>query len=745
VAVLAVAGLVGTAAFAARQNPTTVTGISKSADEPTSPTAAIAAPVNYSTGFEAVEGFTARDATFVAPATRVAPVEPPFSGWIKFQPVPCIVGVTCWGVTTAPSNSLWEGHVDQVHAYAGAQHLRLSHDATTRTNQGNFGLGVDARMPPGNPPAQTPAPNTVSAEVAITATGMDYRFQPQSNSQGLLATSTLFFYGGGIYVLDDLCGTAPLFFAQTGVAWDTTGGYKNMTVAMQPCSNHITYSYGGQQLYPNCVARCTAGGIGNLCAANVDCDTLTGGPGDGVCSAPGLLCNGGLRDMLACTTAADCGTACVYAGSNLEQFLVFGDNYAGSSMDVDNVVLTTGLQSSDPPVCGDNYAAVACGEECDGTDNANCPGRCLADCTCDRRCTQAAPCPLVNGANPAELTSGGFYTYTSDTPFVSIDNCAGNYDSWISITDAGTSAPLGYNDDCNTGAYGAGADLSAACYDGTSPYTSASFRSCTCVTGGIGVNLLIQLGGFTASYPLPPVGSSTKLTVDKKIVCNTNWANGACCDTNSRVGGDPFGCTDDVAAAACVGPDKVFTLNKVCAGITCACIPECAGRVCGDDGCGGTCAPDDCNDNNVCTDDSCSADGLCVNANNTITCNDDLFCTVGDVCGGGSCNGTPNLCSDGVACTNDSCDEATDTCNHNANDGLCDDGLFCNGVETCDVSAGCLDHADPCDYDRDSCNEALDVCEPLPIPTVSEWGLAVLALLLLIGAKVYFGRRQVTA
>ena len=30
----------------------------------------------------------------------------------------------------------------------------------------------------------------------------------------------------------------------------------------------------------------------------------------------------------------------------------------------------------------------------------------------------------------------------------------------------------------------------------------------------------------------------------------------------------------------------------------------------------------------------------------------------------------------------------------------------------------------------------------LPIPTVSEWGLVVLTLLLLIGAKIYFGRRQ---
>jgi len=34
-------------------------------------------------------------------------------------------------------------------------------------------------------------------------------------------------------------------------------------------------------------------------------------------------------------------------------------------------------------------------------------------------------------------------------------------------------------------------------------------------------------------------------------------------------------------------------------------------------------------------------------------------------------------------------------------------------------------------------------CTHNSIPTMSQWGLAVLTLLLLIGAKVYFGRRQV--
>ena len=34
------------------------------------------------------------------------------------------------------------------------------------------------------------------------------------------------------------------------------------------------------------------------------------------------------------------------------------------------------------------------------------------------------------------------------------------------------------------------------------------------------------------------------------------------------------------------------------------------------------------------------------------------------------------------------------------------------------------------------------LCLVNPIPTVSEWGLVILTLLLLIGAKVYFGLRR---
>jgi hypothetical protein len=74
-----------------------------------------------------------------------------------------------------------------------------------------------------------------------------------------------------------------------------------------------------------------------------------------------------------------------------------------------------------------------------------------------------------------------------------------------------------------------------------------------------------------------------------------------------------------------------------------------------------------CDDANVCTTDSCVPATGCVHANNTVACDDALFCNGHEVCGGGVCQpGTAVNCDDGIACTGDSCNESTDTCDHTA-------------------------------------------------------------------------------
>ncbi len=65
-------------------------------------------------------------------------------------------------------------------------------------------------------------------------------------------------------------------------------------------------------------------------------------------------------------------------------------------------------------------------------------------------------------------------------------------------------------------------------------------------------------------------------------------------------------------------------------------------------------------------------------------------------------------CDDGVACTDDTCEGTV--CVYTPNDANCpDDGLYCNGVETCSVTLGCQSEPAPCP--AESCNEISDVCE----------------------------------
>ncbi|HUU03126.1 MAG TPA: hypothetical protein VM425_16960 [Myxococcota bacterium] len=118
----------------------------------------------------------------------------------------------------------------------------------------------------------------------------------------------------------------------------------------------------------------------------------------------------------------------------------------------------------------------------------------------------------------------------------------------------------------------------------------------------------------------------------------------------------------------------------------------------------------DCNDGIDCTDDSCNA-GTCAFVPNDAHCDDDgEYCNGAEVCDPGlDCQpGVSVDCSDGVGCTTDTCNEVTDICDHLADDGLCDNLLFCDGVEICDPAADCQAGTDPCP--GQGCDEGLDQC-----------------------------------
>lgn len=146
------------------------------------------------------------------------------------------------------------------------------------------------------------------------------------------------------------------------------------------------------------------------------------------------------------------------------------------------------------------------------------------------------------------------------------------------------------------------------------------------VESGDGTNggaAFVHDGLFRSGEPTNTVGNTFEFTFNQSFV-----------DANPMPGG--------VYRYVCIvhvdfGMIGSVTVNQ-------SCTPDCTGRECGDDGCGGSC---------------------------------------------GSCD-------DGVGCTDDTCNAGT--CLSSANNANCpDDNEFCNGNEFCDLTVGCMSTGTPCD------------------------------------------------
>jgi len=174
----------------------------------------------------------------------------------------------------------------------------------------------------------------------------------------------------------------------------------------------------------------------------------------------------------------------------------------------------------------------------------------------------------------------------------------------------------------------------------------------------------------------------------------------------------------------------------------------------------------DCNGNgvgNACEPNSADADddsdGVCNGADG---CPLDPEKTEPGICGCGVSDADSD--GDGVADCNDRCPGSPDV--DSDGDGVLDCNDRCPGAPDVDSDGdGVLDCEDQCpgspdvDSDLDSVPDCLDQCpgeddriddngngipdclEPLVIPAVSQWGLLILTLLLLVTAKVRFARR----
>ena len=141
------------------------------------------------------------------------------------------------------------------------------------------------------------------------------------------------------------------------------------------------------------------------------------------------------------------------------------------------------------------------------------------------------------------------------------------------------------------------------------------------------------------------------------------------------------GCDDVEYGSSCSASEAGVNIASSGA---CGCVPDCDGKECGDDGCGGDCG--DCDDANDCTDDSCDPQMGCVHTDNTAACEDGNACTTGDTCAGGQCvPGSGALdCDDANDCTDDSCDPAIGCVNAD-NSEPCDDEDACSASDACEA------------------------------------------------------------
>ena len=188
------------------------------------------------------------------------------------------------------------------------------------------------------------------------------------------------------------------------------------------------------------------------------------------------------------------------------------------------------------------------------------------------------------------------------------------------------------------------------------------------------------------------------------VACTAGGCKVGTCEPN-----DP-GADDDGCVITAINPDGTPCND----GLFCQSSDTCLGGACQ-----GTAR--DCSDPNPCTADSCNeATDTCVHDPaplNGSACNDSLFCTVGDLCQAGSCQGTPRNCSDTNPCTADSCNEAGDVCVNNPgplNGTACNDNLFCTTGDTCQAGAcqgaarDCSGLDGPCT--DGVCSEGTDQC-----------------------------------
>jgi hypothetical protein len=428
------------------------------------------------------------------------------------------------------------------------------------------------------------------------------------------------------------------------------------------------------------------------------CDVFDDGVANATCVDPKRCGNGVVEPGEACDDGNnEDGDCCAADCAAEENGLVCDDGLFCTATDacLDGACVGSG----DPCVAG-GECAYTCNEEADTClEVAGTP--CTSDensCT-DDRCDglgacihppNAAPCDDGQFCNGTDTCAAGACSVHAGNP------CAGGPECADLCDEEGETC----NEEPGTPCLGDGNPCTDDVCDGEGACTHPN-NTDSCDDGLYCTVTDTCIGGTCQGSGNPCAGGPECADTCDELTdgCNDPAAN-PCTDD-----GNP--CTDDICdgSGSCLHPfnaapcddGNACTVNDVCFGGTCV---------------GG--GPRDCDDGNVCTDDSCNPESGCLHDANTAVCDDGNACTVGDVCAAGSCiGGAPPDCDDGNLCTDDTCNPAVG-CENTNNTVACDDGLFCTGSDACSGGVcvggpspctGGGECADLCDEDADTCND----------------------------------------
>jgi hypothetical protein len=416
------------------------------------------------------------------------------------------------------------------------------------------------------------------------------------------------------------------------------------------------------------------------------------------------------------------------------------------------------------------------------------------------------PCPDGDVCNGAETCLSGVCVFgaapnCNDGNACTTDSCSAIFGcSSVYVpgcqpcsvdADCGDSNVCDGNETCQAGVCVAGTAL--VCNDGN-PCTIDScnpmlgcesdplVNGATCSDGNVCNGAETCQGGLCAAGTPLACGDSnpcTADTCDPILGCrSTQLPNGASCNDSSVcngaetcqggtcTAGAPLACNDGDSCTidACNSVTGCFS-SLISGCRACTADIQCTdGNLCnGNETCqGNLCvlgAPPVCNDGNVCTSDTCNPGLGCVNTPvpNGVLCNDNNFCTAGEICSGGVCGGgspannglgcgdgnictVGETCSGGVCgggispdcsvfnsqCTVGVCNATTGTCQAQAtnNGGACNDGDLCTVGETCSggtCTGGVATDCSALDWSCTVgvCNPSTGKCEAKPAKSLS--------------------------